>query len=57
MADMHSQKTILIKVFRYIRPHRTALGCSIFLAAVQVVMTLYIPILVGNAIDCIVDAG
>ena len=54
---MHSQKTILIKVFRYIRPHRTALGCSIFLAAVQVVMTLYIPILVGNAIDCIVDAG
>ena len=57
MADMHSQKTILIKVFRYIRPHCTALGCSIFLAAVQVVMTLYIPILVGNAIDCIVDAG
>ena len=57
MADMHSQKTILIKVFRYIRPHRTALGCSIFLAAVQVVMTLFIPILVGNAIDCIVDAG
>ena len=30
---------------------------SLVLALVQVAMTLYIPILVGNAIDCIIEAG
>ena len=30
---------------------------SLLLAVLYVVMTLYIPILVGDAIDCIVEAG
>ena len=54
MADqMHTLK----KVLRRIRKHWTALAASVFLALVYVYMTLYIPILVGEAIDCIVDAG
>ena len=54
MAD---QMHILKKVLRRIRKHWAALIASVLLALVYVYMTLYIPILVGEAIDCIVDAG
>ena len=57
MADNHTQKRTLQKVLRYIRPQSPTLVLALILAAVQVVMTLYIPILVGNAIDCIIEAG
>ena len=33
------------------------MAASLLLATLYVVMSLYIPILVGNAIDCIIDAG
>ena len=54
MAD---QLTVLKKVLRRIRPYWLSLAASLVLATVYVAMTLYIPILVGNAIDCIVEAG
>ena len=54
MAD---QMHILKKVLRRIRKHWAALIASVLLALVYVYMTLYIPILVGDAIDCIVDVG
>ncbi|NLE25460.1 MAG: ABC transporter ATP-binding protein, partial [Clostridiaceae bacterium] len=44
----------LKKVFRYIKRYRILLLLSIILAAVTVALTLYIPILVGRAIDFIV---
>lgn len=51
------QKQTLGKVLRYIRRYWGYLGCSIVLAAVTVALTLYVPILTGQAIDLIVEAG
>ncbi|MCI6957377.1 MAG: ABC transporter ATP-binding protein [Candidatus Faecousia sp.] len=52
-----NQKDVLKKVLLRIRPYWAGVAASLVLATVYVVMTLYIPILVGNAIDCIVDMG
>lgn len=54
---MAKQTGILKIVLRRIRKYWAALIVSLILATVYVGMTLYIPILVGRAIDCIVDAG
>lgn len=54
---MNNQKTVLKKVLHRIRRYWPGLVLSLLLATLYVVMTLYIPILVGNAIDCILDAG
>lgn len=51
------QKQTLGKVLRYIKRYWGYLGCSIVLAAVTVALTLYVPILTGQAIDLIVEAG
>ena len=47
----------LKKVWQYISRYRAFLILSIVLAAVTVVLTLYVPILVGQAIDCIIGPG
>ena len=54
---MANQMAILRKVLRRIRRYWVGLVASLLLATLYVIMSLYIPILVGNAIDCIVDAG
>ena len=54
---MANQMTVLKKVLKRIRRYWVALVASLLLATLYVVMSLYIPILLGNAIDCIVDAG
>ena len=54
---MKNQKTVLKKVLRYVRPYSFALIGSLLLALVSVAMSLYIPILVGAAIDFITDKG
>ncbi|MBP3489329.1 MAG: ABC transporter ATP-binding protein [Roseburia sp.] len=51
------QKKTLGKVLRYIRRYWGYLGASIVLAALTVAMTLYLPILIGQAVDLIVEAG
>lgn len=51
------QKKTLEKVLKYIRRYWGYLGCSIVLAAATVAMTLYVPILTGQAIDHIVSRG
>ena len=56
MVDKKRNGT-LKKVLCRVRPYWVGLICSLALATVYVVMSLYIPILVGEAIDCIVDAG
>jgi len=56
MADK-KQNGVLKKVLYRVRPYWAGLAVSLLLATVYVVMSLYIPILVGDAIDCIVDAG
>ena len=45
------------KVMRYIGRYRFLLAISIVLSALTVVLTLYVPVLFGDAIDCIVEEG
>ncbi len=45
------------KVLHRIKKYAVQLVLSLLLAAVYAGMSLYIPILVGRAIDCIIDAG
>lgn len=55
MKDYRS-KTIR-KVLAYIKNYWMYLGASVLLAAASVVLTLYIPILTGQAVDFIIDKG
>ena len=57
MSDKKSQGSVIKKVLYRVRRYWPGLIISLILACVYVVMTLYIPILVGDAIDCIVGAG
>lgn len=52
-----AQKETIRKVLRYIRKYCFFLVLSLILAVVTVALTLYIPILTGNAIDYIVGKG
>lgn len=47
----------LKKVFQYIRKYNLFLMLSLVFAAISVALTLYVPILVGRSIDCIVAPG
>lgn len=51
------QKETIIKVLTYIKKYWFVVILSLFLAALTVVSTLYIPILTGDAVDLIVDKG
>ena len=57
MAKILSQRAVIGKILNRIRRQWPALILSLLLATIYVAMTLYIPILVGNAIDCIIDMG
>lgn len=52
-----NQSSVLRQVLARLGRYWAPLVASLLLAVVQVGMTLYIPILVGDAIDCIIDAG
>lgn len=52
-----SQRETIRRVLRYINRYRIYLAASLLLAVVTVALTLYIPILTGNAVDFIVGAG
>ena len=52
-----SRRAVFLRILRYIRPHLPLLVFSLVLALLVVALTLYVPILVGRAIDCIVAPG
>ena len=52
-----SQGVVLRRVLRYIKPHMPLLVLSLVLCLISVALTLYVPILVGQAVDCIVGQG
>ncbi len=52
-----SSKNIMKQVLNHIGKYKFYLAFSIVMAAVSVVLTLYIPILTGQAVDCIVSVG
>lgn len=51
------QTQTLKKVLRYMKPYRFFLLLSVILAAITVASTLYLPLLIGKAVDCIVGKG
>ncbi|MBD5460014.1 MAG: ABC transporter ATP-binding protein [Lachnospiraceae bacterium] len=57
LQKQKGQWETLQKVLRYISRHWFFLVCSIVCAAATVTLTLYIPILTGDAIDCILAPG
>ena len=52
-----NHKETIQKIMRYIRKYWVVVGISLILAAITVVLTLYIPILIGDAVDLIIDKG
>lgn len=57
ITDHNSNKEILRKVLNHIGKYKIFLFLSIVLAAISVILTLYIPILTGQAVDCILGPG
>lgn len=57
MEKKSSQMDALKKVLNYIRRYWFMVGLSLVLAAVTVVLTLYIPILTGDAVDLLLGKG
>lgn len=53
----HRQRETIAKILKYIRKYWVLLGISVVLAALSVVLTLYVPILTGEAIDFIIAKG
>ncbi len=51
------QEGTLKKVLNRMKPYTLGIAGSLLSAAVYVAMSLYIPVLIGKAIDCIIDAG
>lgn len=52
-----NKKGTLKKVWKYLQNYRLLLIVSVLMAALTVAGTLYVPILVGDAVDCIVAKG
>ncbi len=51
------QVAAIRRVMRYIRPQLPMLLLSLLLSLVSVGLTLYVPILIGRSIDCMLGAG
>ena len=60
-ADLDASSITLGRVvrslWRYVRPHAVSLVASFVCSAASVLLQLYVPILIGQAIDCMVAAG
>ena len=56
MQKKNNKETIK-RVLKYIRKYTPALVLSLLLAGLTVLLTLYIPILTGNAVDLIIGKG
>ncbi len=57
MSKNKINKNTLSKVLKYIKPHMVLIAFNLVLALATVVLTLYLPVLTGNAVDLIKDAG
>lgn len=58
MSKMNDkQMTTLKKLLSYIKKYTPLITLSLIFAAVSSILTLYVPILTGRAVDCIVSAG
>lgn len=51
------RKSVWQRILRYLRPDLPWFLLSLLFTLISVILTLYVPILAGKAIDCIVSAG
>ena len=56
-AKQKAQPGTMKKVLEYLRPYMGLVALSVLLADVTVALTLYVPVLIGRAIDLIVGPG
>ena len=56
-ARQKAERGTLKKVLAYLRPYWALVALSILLSAVTVALTLYVPVLIGRAVDRIVGPG
>ncbi len=54
MSDKHKsfETAVFFRVLKYVRPHRLWIILSLLFSLLSVALTLYVPILIGRAIDC-----
>lgn len=57
MKKTMTQKETAVRLWNYLKPHSFFVILSLIMAAVTVAGTLYLPILMGDAIDCIIGKG
>ena len=56
-ARQKAERGTVKKVLRCLRPYRALAVLSVLLSAASVALTLYVPVLIGRAVDCIVGKG
>ena len=54
---MQKHKSTIKRILAYIGHYKWGVLASLVLAAITVASTLYLPVLIGYAVDCIVSAG
>lgn len=52
-----SNKLTIKRIFGYIKKYGLLVILSLLFSLVSVILTLYVPILIGDAVDCIADTG
>jgi len=54
---MKTNRQTFRQILQYLKPYWFLLILTILLAAAGVVLSLYVPVLTGKAVDCIIDPG
>ena len=57
MSKKKFDQDVLRRLLRYTRPYSLFLALAMISALVSVVLTLFIPVLIGDAVDCAIAAG
>ncbi len=57
MEQVYNTRDTLKKIWTFLRPYKLLAAASVVCAALTVVLTLYLPILTGEAVNCIVGPG
>ncbi|MBO5736200.1 MAG: ABC transporter ATP-binding protein [Clostridia bacterium] len=50
-------ESTLKRILRYVKRYPLSFVCSLIFAAISVAATLFVPVLFGDAVDCIVESG
>ena len=57
MANKNDSRRTIAQVLGFLRPYRLLVALSLLFAFITVALTLYLPILIGDAVDFIIGPG